>query len=67
MRAILVDWLVDVSVHFEVMSETLHYAVNYIDRTLSRVQVDKGKLQLVGVACMKVADVFNERSKEYYR
>ena len=67
MRAILVDWLVDVSVHFEVMSETLHYAVNYIDRTLSQVQVDKGKLQLVGVACMKVADVFNERSKEYYR
>jgi cyclin A len=34
MRAILVDWLVDVSVHFNVMSETLHYAVNYIDRTL---------------------------------
>lgn len=35
MRSILVDWLVDVSVHFEVMSETLHYAINYIDRTLS--------------------------------
>ena len=24
-------------------------------------------MQLVGVACMKIADVFNERSKEYYR
>lgn len=67
MRAILVDWLVDVSVHFNVMSETLHYAVNYIDRTLADMQVEKTKLQLVGVACMKIADVFNEKSKEYYR
>ena len=67
MRSILVDWLVDVSVHFEVMGETLHYAINYIDRTLSKLVVEKNKLQLVGVACMKIADVFNERSKEYYR
>lgn len=67
MRSILVDWLVDVSVHFEVMGETLHYAINYIDRTLSKLVIEKNKLQLVGVACMKIADVFNERSKEYYR
>ena len=67
MRSILVDWLVDVSVHFEVMGETLHYAINYIDRTLSTIVIEKNKLQLVGVACMKIADVFNERSKEYYR
>jgi cyclin A len=67
MRSILVDWLVDVSVHFEVMSETLHFAINYIDRTLSKMIVEKNKLQLVGVSCMKIADVFNERSKEYYR
>ena len=44
MRSILVDWLVDVSVHFEVMSETLHFAINYIDRTLSKMQVEKSKL-----------------------
>jgi cyclin A len=35
MRSILVDWLVDVSVHFEVMGETLHLAINYINRALS--------------------------------
>jgi hypothetical protein len=29
--------------------------------------IEKSKLQLVGVTCMKVADVFNEKSKEYYR
>ena len=44
MRSILVDWLVDVSVHFEVMGETLHYAINYIDRTLSKFVIEKNKL-----------------------
>lgn len=32
MRCILIDWLIDVSVHFEVMDETLHYCISYIDR-----------------------------------
>lgn len=67
MRGILVDWLVDVSIHFEVMSETLHFAISYIDRSLSKIKIEKSKLQLVGVTCMKIADVFNEKSKEYYR
>ena len=67
MRAILVDWLVDVSVHFELMDETLHLGVSYIDRTLAKTKIEKVKLQLLGVACMKIADVYNERSKEYYR
>lgn len=44
MRSILVDWLVDVSVHFEVMGETLHFAINYIDRALSKMHVEKSKL-----------------------
>ena len=67
MRAILVDWLVDVSVHFELMDETLHLGVSYIDRTLAKMNIAKAKFQLLGVACMKIADVYNERSKEYYR
>jgi len=49
MRTILVDWLVDVSIHFEVMFETLHYAIAYIDRALSLLEIEKNKLQLVGV------------------
>jgi hypothetical protein len=67
MRCILVDWLIDVSVHFEVQDETLHYCISYIDRTLSLMSVEKAKLQLIGVTCLKLADVFNERSKEYYK
>lgn len=32
MRCILIDWLIDVSVHFDFLDETLHLSVNYIDR-----------------------------------
>ena len=67
MRSILVDWLIDVSVHFEVCDSTLHIAVGLIDRVLGKLTVDRTRLQLVGVTCMKIADVLNERSKEYYR
>ena len=56
MRCILVDWLIDVSVHFDFLDETLHLAVNYIDRTLSKIKLDKTKLQLVGVTCLKIAE-----------
>jgi serine/threonine protein kinase len=67
MRSILVDWLIDVAVHFEVANETMHYAISYIDRGLHTIKVERARLQLVGVTCMKIADVYNERSKEYYR
>lgn len=67
MRSILVDWLIDVAVHFEVTDETMHYAISYIDRSLNTLKVERARLQLVGVTCMKIADVYNERSKEYYR
>ena len=56
MRCILIDWLIDVSVHFNVTDETLHYCVNYIDRALGALDIDKNKVQLVGVTCMKIAE-----------
>jgi serine/threonine protein kinase len=56
MRAILIDWLVDVSVHFELLDETLHIAVALIDKTLSKVKTDRTRLQLIGVTCMKIAE-----------
>jgi len=67
MRAILIDWLIDVAVHFELSQSTLHFAVSYLDRVMSHKVINKSQLQLLGVTCMKVADVFNERSKEYYK
>ena len=50
MRAILIDWLVEVAEEYRLVPETLHLAVNYIDRFLSYVPVARSKLQLVGVA-----------------
>jgi len=60
MRAILVDWLVEVAEEYRLNTETLFLAVNYIDRFLSRVTVSKSQLQLVGVTCMFLASKYEE-------
>jgi len=60
MRAILIDWLCEVSIEYNLNDETLYLAVNYIDRFLSHMAVLKGKLQLVGTAAMLLASKFEE-------
>lgn len=39
MRSILVDWLVSVAEEYEINEQTLHLAVNFIDRFLSHMSV----------------------------
>ncbi|XP_016087731.1 cyclin-A2 [Sinocyclocheilus grahami] len=60
MRAILVDWLVEVGEEYKLQNETLYLAVNYIDRFLSSMSVLRGKLQLVGTAAMLLSSKFEE-------
>lgn len=60
MRAILIDWLVDVHLKFKLRSETLYLTVNVIDRYLSKTQVLRQKLQLVGVTAMLIACKYEE-------
>ncbi|KAJ8382681.1 hypothetical protein SKAU_G00034590 [Synaphobranchus kaupii] len=60
MRAILIDWLVEVGEEYKLHNETLYLAVNYIDRFLSSMSVLRGKLQLVGTAAMLLASKFEE-------
>jgi cyclin-A len=55
MRAILVDWLVEVSEEYKLVADTLYLAVYYIDRFLSANALGRDKLQLLGVAAMLVA------------
>ncbi len=55
MRYILVDWLVEVCDEYKLNRDTLHLAVNYIDRFLSRMMVARARLQLVGTAAMFLA------------
>jgi cyclin A len=60
MRSILVDWLVEVSEEYKLQTETLYLAVNYIDRFLSVMSVQRAKLQLVGTAAMFIASKYEE-------
>mmetsp|Transcript_107560 Transcript_107560/g.185458 ORF Transcript_107560/g.185458 Transcript_107560/m.185458 type:complete len:286 (-) Transcript_107560:1403-2260(-) len=60
MRAILVDWLNEVTEEFSLKIETLCLSVNYVDRYLSRVHVQRNRLQLVGVTCMLIASKTEE-------
>ncbi|KAK4532212.1 hypothetical protein CCYA_CCYA11G3069 [Cyanidiococcus yangmingshanensis] len=55
MRAILIDWLVEVAGEFQLSNETLHLSVCYLDRYLSLQPVAREVLQLLGMTCMLVA------------
>jgi hypothetical protein len=55
MRAILVDWLVEVSDEYDFKSSTLFLTISVIDRLLSVVQAKRNKLQLVGMTAMVIA------------
>ncbi|KAH8261495.1 hypothetical protein KR044_010316 [Drosophila immigrans] len=60
MRAILVDWLVEVAEEYKLDTETLYLTVSYLDRFLSHMSVKRAKLQLVGTAAMYVAAKYEE-------
>ncbi|CAN0892273.1 CYCA1-1 [Linum grandiflorum] len=60
MRAILIDWLVEVAEEYRLVPDTLYLTVNYIDRYLSGNVIDRQKLQLLGVACMMIAAKYEE-------
>lgn len=60
MRAILIDWLVDVHAKFKLLPETLYMTVNLIDRYLSLNAIVRQKLQLVGVTAMFIASKYEE-------
>lgn len=55
MRAILIDWLVEVAEEYRLVPDTLYLTINYIDRYLSGNLMDRQRLQLLGVACMMIA------------
>ncbi len=58
MRAILIDWLVDVHLKFKLLPETLYLTVNMIDRYLDKEVISRRKLQLVGIASMLIASKY---------
>nr|XP_043607498.1 cyclin-A1-4 [Erigeron canadensis] len=60
MRAILIDWLVEVAEEYRLVPDTLYLTINYIDRYLSGNLMDRQRLQLLGVACMMIASKYEE-------
>ncbi|XP_074022241.1 G2/mitotic-specific cyclin-B1 [Numenius arquata] len=60
MRAILMDWLVQVQMKFRLHQETLYMAVGIIDCFLQNNTVSKKMLQLVGITAMFIASKYEE-------
>jgi hypothetical protein len=69
MRAILIDWLIDVHSKFNFKEETLYITIYIIDCYLSLKKIERCNLQLLGVTALFIACKHNEivfrRLKEY--
>ncbi|KAL7092984.1 hypothetical protein ACP275_11G014900 [Erythranthe tilingii] len=60
MRAILIDWLVQVHQKFDLSPETLYLTINIIDRYLASRTIPMKELQLVGMSSMLIASKYEE-------
>lgn len=61
MRAILVDWMVEVQENFELNHETLYLAVKLVDHFLAKAVCMRETLQLLGSTAILIAAKFDER------
>lgn len=59
-RAILVDWLINVHSKFKLLPETLYLTINLIDRFLTQTRIEKDQVQLLGVAALLIATKYEE-------
>ncbi|KAL3357747.1 hypothetical protein AABB24_018115 [Solanum stoloniferum] len=60
MRAILIDWLIEVHHKFELNPETLYLTINIVDRYLAVETSSRRELQLVGISAMLIASKYEE-------
>jgi hypothetical protein len=62
MRAILVDWLLEVHYKFKLCQQTLYLAISVLDRflSMSNEPVARRELQLVGITSLLVAAKYEE-------
>lgn len=60
MRAILIDWLIDVHIKFKLLPQTIFMTVNLIDRYLSIQEITRQHLQLVGITSLMVICKYEE-------
>ena len=55
MRAILVDWLIDIHYKLNMKKKTLYQCVFIIDAFLSKISIERKNLQLLGTAALLIA------------
>ena len=60
MRAILIDWLIDVHLKFNFKQETLYITIFIIDAYLSIKKIERSNFQLLGVTALLIASKQNE-------
>ena len=60
MRAILIDWLIDVHLKFNCKQETLYITIYIIDTYLSFEKIERSNFQLLGVTALFIACKQNE-------
>ncbi|KAI2798610.1 G2/mitotic-specific cyclin-B2 [Blomia tropicalis] len=60
MRAILINWLIQVHHSFELTSETLYISISILDRYMARESIQKSRLQLVGITTLFIAAKYEE-------
>ena len=72
MRSILIDWLVEIAHAYRLHRETLHLAVEYMDRFMSVVRgppMRVDRLQLVGITALflaaKVEEIYPPKLKDF--
>ena len=67
MRAILIDWLIDVHLKYKLLPQTLYITIHLIDRYLSKNNTNRAKLQLVGITAMFIACKYEEIYPPYLK
>ena len=60
MRVILINWIIEVHYKFHLLSETLFICINIIDRYLSKKNINRKYLQLLGVTSLFIACKYEE-------
>lgn len=62
MRKIVTDWMLEVTEEQKCSPEVFSLAINYMDRVLSLVSIDKSQFQLLASTCIFLASKFKESS-----
>ena len=60
MRTILINWLIEVHFKFRLLNETLFLCVNIIDRYLSKKNINRKYLQLLGITALFISCKYEE-------